>query len=280
MKNLLPAYILILAVALSGNLAGCKNRDSKQEQPEIAVTNLYLQCVVKDLCEGQINILCLTPPGMCPGHFDISPGQVNKLCKCRVLLLFDFQKRIEDSLLRIKDKGLKIGSVRALPGLCVPETYLEACKDVCNILSAQYPDREVELNRRLKLIDKRLENLSNELLAKIKQTGLQKAKVLASNHQAQFCRWLGLETTATFVGSDTETVSNIQHCLEKAKSDTVRFVIANRQEGTGLAGALAERLGAEMIVFSNFPDAGIGQNNFDRLLQENVQALLKAAKPR
>jgi len=278
MQNISITHILVFSAALSCILNGCKNTASDQNQPEIAVTNSYLQCVAKDLCEGQKEVLCLTPPGMCPGHFDISPGQVNKLCKCRILLRFDFQKGIDESLSRMKDKGLKIGSVRALAGLCVPETYLAACQDVCNVLSLEYPQREAKYKQRLKLIEKRLENVSKKLHSKIKQAGLGNAKVLASNHQAQFCNWLGLETIATFVGSDTETVSNIQKCLDKAREYNIRFIIANEQEGTALAAALAERLEAKVVVFSNFPDIDNRANNFDRLLSENIQALFEPVK--
>jgi len=262
-------------------LSGCGSKSSDVLRSEIAVTNSYLQCVVRDICGDQIDVLCLTPPGMCPGHFDISPSQVNQLCNCRILLLFDFQKKIEDSLFRIKEKGLKTGVVRAMPGLCVPETYLAACRNVCNILSAQYPDRKVVYNERLKQIEKRLENLSSELLTRIDQYGLKNVKVLTSNHQAQFAKWLGLDVVAAFVGSDTETAANINQCLQTTKDSTVRFVIANKQEGTGLANAMAERLKAKVVVFSNFPginNTQTGYEGFDGLLRENIQALLEAAK--
>jgi len=276
MKNLCLLPILTLSVVFGG--ASCENRNNKQNPPDIAVTNSYLQCAVEDLCQDGPNIFCLAPPGMCPGHFDVSPAEVNKLCKCRILLLFDFQKGIGESLSRIKAKGLKTGLVQALPGLCVPETYLAACQDVCNILSAQYPKKGAEYSKRLKLIEKRLENLSNELLTGTKQCGLESAKVLASDHQAQFAQWLGLDVIATFVGSDIETVSNIHQCLEKARKNTVRFIIANRQQGTVLADALAERLGAKVVVFGNFPEAGSDQNGFDLLLRKNVETLIKAAE--
>lgn len=279
MRNINLTYILALSATISYTLTGCKNTTNVQEQPEIAVTNSYLQCVVKDLCEGQKEVFCLTPPGMCPGHFDISPNQVNKLCKCRLLLRFDFQKGIDKSLSRMEDKGLKIGSIRALPGLCVPETYLAACQDVCSILSQQYPEKQERYKQRTKLIEKRLEKLRGELATKIKQSGLQATKVLASNHQTQFCNWLGLETIATFVGSDTETVSNIQECLDKAREYKIEFVIANKQQGTALAEALAERLGGKVVVFSNFPDEKQSQIPcFDRLLNKNTQALIEAAE--
>jgi len=279
MKKSGLAHLLILSVAISGNWAGCKNKNSDPKQPKIAVTNSYLQCIVEDLCQGQTDILCLTPSGMCPGHFDISPAQVNRLCTCRVLLLFDFQKRIEDSLLRLKEKGLKTGLVRASTGLCIPANYLAACRDVCNILSLEYPGEKAEYNERINRAEERLENLSKELRRKVKQAGLESAGVLASNRQEQFCNWLGLETIATFVGSDMETVANINQCLQKARDNKVKFIIANKQEGTALAQALAERLGVKVIVFSNFPDVETHparRCGFDRLLEENVQALLEA----
>lgn len=291
MRKLSLLYILIFSLALGSILTGCENRADEKGQPEIAVTNSYLQCVVKDLCGDNTDILCLAPPGMCPGHFDISPTQVKQLCNCRILLLFDFQKRVEDSLSRMKSKGLKTGLVKAPPGLCVPETYLAACREVCGILSSEYPERQAQYKQRLELIGKRLDNLSEELLTKTRQSGLESAKVLASNHQSDFANWLGLETVATFVGSDIETFSNINNCLEKAKGQDVRFVIANKQEGTALAEALADRLGADAIVFSNFPDtnpvrsktptsngANSGQSGFDQMLRENVRTLLKAVE--
>ena len=123
-----------------------------------------------------------------------------------------------------------------------------------------------------------MENLSRELLGQIKQAGLDSAKVLASEHQAEFCRWLGLDVIATFASSDIETASNIHQCLQKGKDEKVRFIIANKQEGTALANALAERLGAKVVVFSNFPQIDNRPDNFDQLLSENVQALLKAAE--
>ena len=79
-----------------------------------------------------------------------------------------------------------------------------------------------------------------------------------------------------FVGSDAETVSNVSDCLEKAAGKNVRFVIANKQEGTALAESLAERLGVEVVVFSNFPELSDSEG-FEDLLRANVGALIEAA---
>jgi len=278
MKYKAFSYILVFSAVFGLLVAGCENKPGKESCAEIAVTNSYLGCAVRELCGDNTEVLCLVPPGMCPGHFDISPLQVEQLCGCRMLLLFDFQKQVEETLYRVKERGLKTALVRETGGLCVPETYLAACREISDILSSEYPERKAEYQQRLAVIEKDLKRLRGELLEKVQQAGISSAGVLVSNYQADFASWLGLETIATFVGSDIETAAGIEHCIKKAQDQDVRFVIANKQEGTALAKALAERLRAKDVVFSNFPEFSGDASGFSALLRANVEALLGAAK--
>jgi len=287
MKKMSLVYILTFYIFFAGVLSGCKRRVLGRNQAEVAVTNSYLQCVVQDLCGQETQVLCLAPPGMCPGHFDISPLQVQQLKECKLLLLFDFQEKVVDSLSRLQKNGLETVLIKMPGGLCVPETYLAACRQVSEVLSSKYPAKghSAELSRspgqyqqRTKSIEERINGLGQDLLDSVKRSDAESAKVLVSDHQASFVQWLGLETVATFVGSDIETVSNINHCLQKAAGVDVRFVIANKQEGKSLATALAERLQARAVVFSNFPENDVGAYGFDQLIRRNVEALLGAAE--
>ena len=245
-----------------------------QHRLQIAVTNTYLAAVVKDLYEPDTDVLSLSPPGMCPGHFDISPGQIQRLAKAKVLLLFDFQKGIENSLARLQKRGLKTAIITAGPGLCVPQTYLSICKQTADTLSQVYPDKAAHFSDRLVQIEDRLKKLTMEIKAKLHNTGLDGAEVLASYHQEKFARWLGLEPVADFFGSDIETVANIDNCLKKAKNHNIRFIIANKQQGSALSNALAKRLKAKMVVFSNFPRQEKTHDNFDEMLLENIRQLV------
>ncbi len=277
-KKILKYSILILICWL---FCGCRQAERTENQPEIAVSNSYLLSVVKDIQPEQTNILCLNPPGMCPGHFDISPVQVNQLGKCRSLLIFDFQHRINDALVRFKERGLKIYTIECPAGLCLPQTYLSIAADAAAILSKDNPKKQSKYNQKLEAIEKRLNNLSQEIHSKMAQAELINVPVIASKHQAVFAQWLGLDVVATFVGSDIETPSGINQCLEKAKDRNVRVVIANKQEGTELASALAQRLNAKMAVFSNFPLAKYDSGDldcFDYLLYDNINQLIGAAK--
>jgi ABC-type Zn uptake system ZnuABC Zn-binding protein ZnuA len=278
MQRKISFYISLFVVAAGFFLPGCKSKNNPEGKIEIAVTNSYLQCIVKDLYGDERDVFCLAPPGMCPGHFDISPSQVNQLSNCRILLLFDFQEKVESSLAGLKERGLKTSLIKSLPGMCIPDVYLATCRDVCSVLSVEFPEKKNIFEQRLDFIAKRIKKLGDYLCAEINKADLSSVKVLASGHQSDFVNWLGLETVATFSGSDAETAFNINECINKAKEQEVKFIIANKQEGTYLADSLADRLDIQTVVFGNFPESAMGITGFDELLWKNVQNLIEATQ--
>ena len=56
----------------------------------------------------------------------------------------------------------------------------------------------------------------------------------------------------------------------------MKLVIANRPEGRRVADALAEALGAQVVVLDNFPALEGGQASFDEMLADNVRRVLAA----
>ncbi len=284
MQNIMYKWVLLLIVAIAMlNQCGCEQSGNENgngngngnESPEIAVTNTYFQAMIADLSQGEKEVMCLTPPGMCPGHFDISPGMVNRLRRCRVLLRADFQQSLDKQLSRVKQDGLSIQAIRALPGLCLPQSYLSSCDEVMKVLVELDPDKQASYRQQSGQIKNRLDQLTFQLKDRIRQASIEKAKVITSTHQADFVRWLGLNVVGTFAGRDAATPGSINACIERASSHKIKFVIANLQGGTELARALAERLNAKMVIFSNFPDKADQPDSFDQLLKNNVAALLE-----
>ncbi len=274
MQKIFSSHILILTILAGLSLSGCADKNSQTNQSEIAVTNSYLQSAVQDISGESDEVFCLAPPGMCPGHFDISPSQVSRLSRCKILLLFDFQSKVENSLTGLKAKGLKTILIKSYAGMCLPQVYLDTCQEICDVLSAEFPEKKDLFERRLSLVRERMEKLSTEIQTQIKDSGLSSVQVLASGHQSEFANWLGLETVAAFSGSDSETPDNINNCLNMAKQNDVKFIIANKQEGTYLADSLADRLNIKTVIFSNFPDT----TGFDVLVQQNVNAIIEASR--
>ena len=255
--------------------AACSRQDNPQKNSCIAVTNSYIACSVKDLWPGQTDVISLTPPGMCPGHFDMSPGQMQQLRKCALLLRFDFQKGLDKNFSRLSQQGLQLAEVRALAGLCIPENYAAICADVCRILSQHYPERAEKYQQRLEQIRSRIKLLEPQVAEQLITADIKNRKVIASAHQARFAEWLGLDVVAEFTGQEIATPTNINMCLEKGRENNVKIIIANAQEGVQLAERLGESLDAGVIVFSNFPAKG---ETFDELIQKNINMLIAKAR--
>ncbi len=243
---------------------------------DVAASNTFLAAAARDLLGPGRSVACLAGPGMCPGHFDVRPGQVSQLRRCGVLLRLDFQKGLDARLAGPVADGLRIVEVRLPGGLCEPASYLAACRQAADALvDAGLLDRPAA-DRRLRAVEDRMERLSDD--AKAHVAALKNGPVLTSNHQDAFCRWLGLEVAATFRGADAASVGEVDRAVRAGEAAGVRLVIANRPEGRRLADALAARLDAAVVVFDNFPATG-EDRAFDALVRRNVDALVRAAGP-
>jgi zinc transport system substrate-binding protein len=267
----IPLILLLLATGLA---VGCSESDTP---PPVAATNTLLEVAAKDLMGPETGIFRLAGPGACPGRFDIRPSQVRDLRRCRVLLRMDFQKGLDAKLSAATDAGLRIAEIAPGGGLCRPDSYLAACRQTAEALIAAGLLNRSRSEIRLAEIAERLNTAAEKLRPQI--AALHGRAVLTSGHQADFCRWLGLKVVGTFSAADTAGPAQLNRAVQAGRDRQVKLVIANRPEGRRVADALAERLGAEVVVFDNFPDPGAGPHPFDALLQSNVASLARAAQP-
>jgi ABC-type Zn uptake system ZnuABC Zn-binding protein ZnuA len=165
--------------------------------------------------------------------------------------------------------------------MCIPDVYLAMVRQTADLLIAEYPQRRPHFSRRLDAIADRIASLNAECRAAAESLKLSDAPVLTSRHQSVFAEWLGLNVIATFSGRDTETAANINDAIRRSDPHTLRCIIANQQEGTQLARALADWFDAPVAVFSNFPAAAADDAHtpaFDDLVRDNLRRLAEAAQ--
>jgi len=273
MKNAkcLIALTCLLA-GLSAAQPGCDDREANP--PPVAATNTLLECAVRDLLGPEARVLRLAGPGMCPGHFDIRPSQVGDLSRCRLMLRLDFQKALDRKLTSATDRGLHIREIQPGGGLCRPESYLAVCRQVADALVETDLLHRPNAEQRLAEIGKRIQAAGADCRQRIRQ--LEGTPVLTSMHQADFCRWLGLDPVDEFASADVGSVTQLDRAVRAGQGAGVGLIVANRPEGRRAADALADRLNASVVVFDNFPRLGDGHESFDDLLADNVRRLLEA----
>jgi ABC-type Zn uptake system ZnuABC Zn-binding protein ZnuA len=238
------------------------------------VTNTYLASAVHDVSGGILNVFCLAKPGVCPGHFDMSPEQLRRLLGSHLLLHFDFQSGIADQLERW---GRPIVPILGRGGMCIPQTYLDTCREIIPHLVEQALLPAVDYTAQLKLLEARLEHATSHIREQIEQHRLSGTKVLCSHHQADFARWLGLDVVQTIRGIDSSDPGSIEVCIRIGREQQIAFVIANLQEGMELPRRMAQEIGSRLVVFSNFPDTITHPDHaFEQLILANVDHLIQA----
>jgi zinc transport system substrate-binding protein len=269
------AFLITLLIIISTTILGCgTSTETVDARPVVAAANSYLEAAIGDLmgdADDAVEILPLAGPGTCPGHFDLRPSQIERLAQCRLLVRFDFQKRLEDKLaVRVGD-SLHVVAVVVTEGMCLPSSYNETCRQIAEALvEAGCLDRAVA-DARLVAIAVRMKGLSDWSREQIVAAGLDGLPVITSAHQESFCQWLGLRVAATYNGGETRP-SRIDAAVSDAQAGGVKLLIANRPEGRRTADMLAERLGIEAVVFDNFPRPGAAAA-FDELVRGNVAEL-------
>jgi zinc transport system substrate-binding protein len=213
---------------------------------------------------------------MCPGHFDLRPSQIERLASAKLCLRFDFQKGLEQKLVGRLGDDLTIKSISLPAGMCVPASYEAACRQTADILVEQGFLPKEQAGKRLEAVTARMNELSRWMRGQVNDAGLADKPVVTSFHQAEFCRALGLNVVATLTAADTARASMLDKAVEAGEREGAKLIIANRPEGRRLADVVADRLGAKVIMFGNFPENDEPEA-FDRLVRANVWALTEGA---
>lgn len=270
MKNEFKFSVFLSLVILNILFVGCKKTSA--DKPTVVVSNTYLAAAVSDLCGDKVNLICLAPPGSCPGHFDLRPMHAQQIRQSRLILAFDFQTPIG----QISTASQTVTKPIIAPqGLCIPATYLHIVKQVADALVTIFPGRAKEIAARIDKIAHRLSALETDCRRTIESSGLTNAPALVWAHQAAFVSWLGLDVVATVAGNEM-SVAQTAELLETARQKKVRLVIANQQQNRQLAEKFAAIFDAKVAVFSNFPDFGWEPSDipaFDAMVRHNVSQL-------
>jgi ABC-type Zn uptake system ZnuABC Zn-binding protein ZnuA len=258
-------------------LVPCACRDDT-EATDVVAGNSWLAACVKDLSGPDTPVMCLAEPGSCPGHAALRPSQGRALRNSTLLLRFDFQQGLDETLSGAVENGLNIVAVKPAGGMCNPRAYQAGCEQVAQAMQRASLLDPRQARQRIEAISRRMERLLADSRQRIEQAGLAGAAVLVSPHQKDFCQVLGLEVAGTFIGADQVPISAVLDSIRAGREQNVRLVIANRPEGDATARSLAQKLGVKMVVFDNFPDPGRGIPGIDEMVQANVGRLIEASR--
>lgn len=277
-KILASAMLLgLLATALT--LGGCSSVNS-EKLGVVTSTSLIAQ-IVEQVGGDRVDVVNIIPPAQCPGHFDVKPGDIQKLATADLFLLHGWQgEKFSQELIASADNpdlvvvSLDIQTTES-DNWMVPSVQREATDKITAALcqvdsqnSALYQQLAVDYSNAISAKEA-------ELKDELDQVDLS-ANVMCAEMQAGFVSWTGLNVVAAYGRPDSLTPQVVRELVDTGSNSGVTLIIDNLQSGQDAGAGIAEELGVTRIILSNFPGGFPDTETWEKAIDKNIQLILEA----
>jgi zinc transport system substrate-binding protein len=271
----------VLVAALVGTL-GAVLALSQHAQPstDIMTGSSFITSIIQDLTDSKLKTRTIIPPGVCPGDYDVKPGDIQALADSKALLIHNYQQNygnIAGAVEAADNAALVITVLNVTGNWMVPAVQAEGVGKIAEALGEIYPENAAyyqgNATERIQAILAYGEQVRNRLLG----AGVQGVKVICAAMQEGFVRWVGLNVVATYGRPEELSPGDVQRLINQAEDAGVALVIDNLQSGsTTLGAALQQDIEAVPVTLSNFPGGLENTETWEKAIDKNVALLLAA----
>ncbi len=272
---------ILIAWILSGIFAPLFSCGAiSQPKLKVVATTSLIASVVQQVGKGEVEVVTIVPSGMCPGHFDIRPGDVKVLEQARLLLEHGFEGEIflDEMIKLIQNRKISRVTLNVQGNWMVPEVYIRAIDRIVQVLSAAIPEHVDSFKFKASGYKQQILSLGRDIRRQAQELRIAEIKVVCSEMQAEFLTWLGFDIVATYTRPEDFTARELQEIIKKAKDANAALVVDNLQSGAKAGIPIARELSCPHVVLSNFPREFQGQFSYQESLKANAAKLFRALK--
>jgi len=251
-----------------------------QPSVDIMAGSSLIADIIQDVAGNKLETHTLIPPGMCPGHYDVKPSDVETLANSRVLIIHNWQQNMKNITGLVEAAGnpdlvIKVIDVPDMP--MVPQIQAETTDKIARALGEIDPENAVYYQQRAAERTQAILAKGEEMKDKLQDANVSGVKVLCVEYQAGFAEWAGFNITATYGRPEDLSVADVETLVVEGKEAGVALVIDNLQSGTtSNSESMAQDIGAMQVTISNFPGGFENTETWEKAMDKNVDLLLEA----
>jgi len=270
---------IIAIVLLAALLLPLSCTSSSGASVDIMAGSSLITNIIQDVADGKLEPRTLIPPGLCPGHYDVKPSDIEALANSKALFIHDYQENFKNvtGLIEAADNPNLIVRVLDVKGnWMAPPVQAEAVDKIAQALGEIDPENSAHYQKkaaeRAQAILAKGEEVKNRLL----EAGVEEVTVICADMQAGFAEWAGFDVLAIYGRPEDLSVAEVEQLVVQSKQAGVALVIDNLQSGaTAASEAMAQDIGAIQITISNFPGGFEDTETWEKALDKNVDLLLE-----
>ena len=268
--------ILILSLVLSSLLGGCQATETAKLKV-VTSTSLLAQ-IVERVGSDLVDVINIIPPAQCPGHFDVKPGDIQKLADADLFVLHDWQgeKFSQELINSANNPDLTVVTINIQGNWMTPPVQLQAIDEITAHLVQADAENSADYQQSADELKDIIEAKGADVKAKLAGANLDKINVMCADQQAGFVTWTGLNVIAIFGRPDSLTPQLIKELVDKGRAENVTLIIDNLQSGEDAGVPVANDLDCTRIILSNFPGGFDNTETWEKAIDENVRRILEA----
>ena len=276
--SLLVTAILVLGLA-GASLLGCYSPIGTSKLKVVTSTSLIASLVERVGGDG-VDVVNIIPPAQCPGHFDVKPGDIQKLAEADLFLLHGWQgeKFSQDLIASANNPDLVVITIDVMvdtnDNWMAPPVQQEAVDKITAALcQVDAENRSVYQESATEYKDAIVAKEA-EIEARLNQANLSGVNVMCADMQAGFVEWAGFNIVATYGRPDSLTPQVVRELVDTGRAENVTLIIDNLQSGQDAGKGVAEELGCRRIIISNFPGGFDNTETWEKAIDRNVELIL------
>jgi zinc transport system substrate-binding protein len=275
LRKFYPGLLVVVAIAVLLVPLSCSS-----PSVEVMAGSSQIASAVRDIADGKLEVSSAVPPGMCPGHYDVKPGDIEALSNSDLFIIHNWQQKMANITGLIEaanNPDLPVRVIDIMDAPMLPSYQIVMVDKISLILSEIYPGdsdyyQESAANRKEVISAKEV-----ELKDRLKNANVSGIKVLCAEMQAGFIKWVGFDVIASYGRPEELSAGEMEELLTKGNQAGVLLVIDNLQSGgTENSEGIARDTGAMQVVISNFPGGFENTETWDKAVDKNIDLLLEA----
>ncbi len=272
--------ILVLSLVIASILGSCEPAGTSKLKV-VTSTSLITQ-IVERVGGDMVDVVNIIPPAQCPGHFDVKPGDIQKLADADLFLMHGWQGETfsQDLIASANNPDLTVATIDVKvgenPDWMTPPVQKAAVDKITTALSEVDAENSAAYQELAAEYKDRIEAKEAEIEAKLAKENLAGINVMCADMLVGFVQWTGLNIVATYGRPDSLTLQVVRELVDLGREENVTLIIDNLQSGQDAGLPIAMDIGCKRIILSDFPGGFDNTETWEKAIDRNIKLILEA----
>jgi zinc transport system substrate-binding protein len=279
MKGKITASIIaVLMLAVLSLSLSCTS--SPVASVDIMAGSSLIANIIQDVAGDKMDARTLIPPGVCPGHYDVKPSDIEALANSKAFFIHDYQEyftNVTGAIEAADNPDLTVTVINVTGNWMVPSVQAEAVDKIAQALGELDPENAAYYQQRAADREQAVLAKGGDVKDELEGAGVDGVKVLCADMQIGFVQWAGFDIVATYGRPEDLSMTDVDQLVTEAKQAGAALIIDNLQSGSATLGATIEQdVEAIPVTISNFPGGFENTETWEKAIDKNVDLLLEA----